>query len=91
MEIKGQLGEYIVKWSSFGWTGSKVYVYIPSKTFFGLIPSNKCVWDSIQLCSPDSIKKMLPGQLEQLFNEVVKEYEVFKTAWDKEKKLNNKS
>lgn len=87
MKIKGQLGEYIVKWGSFGFTGTRVYVYVPSRCFFGLIPYNKYVWRTIKgLVMNHEVEHLLPDQLKKWLSDAVKEYETYKLAWDKENK-----
>lgn len=86
MKIKGKYNTYEVKWAVYGCSYTSVLIYLPSKTFFGLIKYNKFLseeagvdsaerFDSGYIVRSFEAEKMFPEKMKEWFTCAVKSYE----------------
>lgn len=73
-------GNYLVRLESFGWTGSRLFLYI-KVPFLKYFTKYKLVWNEISSRPVRDIIVMKPKQLINHYEYVIEKYEDYQKAW----------
>ena len=81
------IGEYKVLWEQVGWSYAKVFIYKRSikKLLWWSVSYDEFLWEDPNNKCLKHTQTMLPTEQTRWFNQAVKNYEEYKSEWDKYK------
>lgn len=77
-----RIGIYDCRWQTYGFTGARAYVYAPRQSILRFLLPWKKVWDGNTRFIWDA-QRAHPDFLRSWFEESVRQYESYKTAWSR--------